>query len=198
MTTSRRYVSPKRAAKAEATRRAILEAFRDQLFEPDRETLSPTDAATAAGCSVRTVHGYFPDKESRIAGLAALLEEELYAEPVPIPQTVEDLPDHYRRIHLSALKHPLATALVKSGGPEWDEVRARRRADRLNAVRTVAAGIGAPAAATEQATGVLLALAGAEVTMTMRDQFGVTPEMIPDAVAHVVTLITDDLRRQAE
>ena len=72
MTGTRSYVSPKRQAKAEATRHAILEAFREQLIEPGRDQLSPTDAAAAAGCSVRTVHGYFPTQESRILGLAEL------------------------------------------------------------------------------------------------------------------------------
>jgi len=52
----RRYVSPKREAQAAATRSAILDAFVEQLSDPGRNTLSPSEAAAQAGVSVRTVH----------------------------------------------------------------------------------------------------------------------------------------------
>ncbi len=198
MTTTRRYRSPTRAAQAEATRQAILDAFRDQLLEPGREALSPTDAASAAGCSVRTVHGYFPTKESRVVALAESLEHELWAEPVRPPETADDLPDHFRRIHEKALGDPLAAALIKHGGAEWEEVRARRRADRLEAVRRTIAEIGAPAAPTAQATAAILALAGAEVSLTMRDELGLDAGEIPDALAYAVGAIVSDLRRTAD
>jgi len=48
MTTARRYVSPKREAQAQATRTAILEAFAEQLSEPGRDTLSPSEASCPA------------------------------------------------------------------------------------------------------------------------------------------------------
>ncbi|MEM9562318.1 MAG: TetR/AcrR family transcriptional regulator [Actinomycetota bacterium] len=197
MTASRRYVSPKRAAQAEATRRAILEAFREQLIEPGRQSLSPTEAAASAGCSVRTVHGHFPTKESRVAALAELLEGELYVPPLTLPERPADLPDHYRRIHRSALESPLAAALMQAGGAEWQEIRSRRRADRLDAVRRVATGIGAPDAETERVTAILLALAGAEVTLSMRDQLGIDPDDIPEALAYAVELLLADLERSA-
>ena len=41
MSEPRRYVSPKRAAQAAATRSAILDAFVEQLSDPGRNTLSP-------------------------------------------------------------------------------------------------------------------------------------------------------------
>lgn len=196
MSTTRRYVSPKREAKAAATRRAILEAFRDQLMEPSRDSLSPTDAAAAVGCSVRTVHGHFPTGESRIEALAALLEEELYAERLALPTSADDLPDHYRTIHQAALDSPFTEALVSRSG-EWRQVRSRRRADRLDAVRRVVAAIGAPADRTEDATAVLLSLAGGEVTLLLRDQAGLAADRIPEALAHTVELIVADLRQAA-
>lgn len=196
MTTTRRYDSTKRQAKAEATRRAILDAFRAQILDPGQDGLSPTDAAAAAGCSVRTVHGYFPTPESRVEALAALLEDELYDEPVTLPTSPDDLPGHYRTIHRAALASPLTAALVSQPG-EWRQVRSRRRADRLAAVREVVADIGAPEEPTEQATAVLLTLAGGEVTMSMREQAQMDEARIPDAVAHTVELIVADLRRAA-
>lgn len=195
MTETRRYESPARAAKAEATRRAILQAFRDQLVEPGRDALSPTDAAKTARCSVRTVHGYFPTKESRVVALAELLETELWSEPVRPPQTADDLPEHFRRIHRKALGDPLAAALIRHGGVEWEEVRAQRRAERLGAVRRVIADIGAPAEPTEHATAAALALAGAEISLAMRDQLGVDADRAPDAVAYAIEAIVADLRR---
>ncbi|MEL6985149.1 MAG: hypothetical protein AAFO29_22140 [Actinomycetota bacterium] len=196
MSTTRRYVSPKREAKAAATRQAILEAFRDQMMEPGRDSLSPTDAAATVGCSVRTVHGHFPTGESRIEALAALLEEELYDEHLVLPANADDLADYYRTIHQVALDSPVTEALVSRPG-EWRQVRSRRRADRLEAVRQVVADIGAPAERTEEATAVLLSLAGGEVTLLLRDQGGLAPDRIPDALAHTVELIVADLRQAA-
>ena len=196
MSTTRRYVSPKREAKAAATRRAILEAFREQLMEPGRDSLSPTDAAATVGCSVRTVHGHFPTRESRVEALAALLEEELYAERLVLPTSADDLADHYRTIHQAALDSPFTEALVSRSG-EWRQVRSRRRVARLEAIRRVVAAIGAPPGRTEEATAVLLSLAGGEVTLLLRDQAGLAADRIPDALAHTVELIVADLRQVA-
>ena len=69
MTESRRYVSPKREAQAAATREAILQAFAEQLSQPDRTTLSPSEAAVRAGVSVRTVHLHFPNGDSQITAI---------------------------------------------------------------------------------------------------------------------------------
>lgn len=197
MTTTRRYISPKREAAAAATRRAILEAFRDQLLDPGRDSLSPTDAAAAAGCSVRTVHGHFPTGESRVEALAVLLEEELYGRDVPLPTSADGLADHYRTIHRAALDSPLTEALVSRSG-EWRQVRSQRRAERLAALRRVVTAIGAPVGPTEDALAVLLTLAGGEVTMIMRDQAGLDETRIPDAVAHTVELIVANLQEVAQ
>lgn len=196
MSASRTYNSPAREAKAAATRHAILEAFRDQLLEPGRDSLSPKEAAEVAGCSVRTVHGHFPTGESRVEALAELLDTEFYTDGPPLPTSADDLTEHYRTIHRAALASPLAEALVTQPG-EFRRVRSHRRADRLKAVRRVVAGIGAPAAPTDNATAVLLALAGAEVAIHMRDEAGLDAAHIPDAIADTVELIVADLRRTA-
>ncbi len=194
---TRRYNSPKREAEAEATRRRILDAFRHQLVTEGRDTLSPTDAAKRAGCSVRTVHGHFPSQESRIEALARNLDAEIYAEPPIPPETADDLGDHYRLIHQAALGSELSAALLSQVGSEWREIRALRRAARLDAVRTVVEGLGAPKEATEKALAVLLALAGGEVAIAMRDQSGLDADKVPDAIAHTVELVVADLRRAA-
>lgn len=197
MSPSRSYDSSKRKAKAEATRLAILEAFRDQLLEPGRDSLSPTDAAAQAGCSVRTVHSYFPTTESRVQALAEWLEDQFYTEPVPVPARVDDLGDHYRRIHRSAQTSPLAVALATQAGKEWQEVRRARRSERLQAVRDCVAAVGAPDAVTARTTAMLLALAGAEITTIMRDQFEIDDDVALDAITHTVDLIVADLEQAA-
>lgn len=194
MTSTRRYVSPVRDAKAAETKDRIVDAFLDQLVVEGRETLSPKDAAEHAGCSVRTVHSHFPTTESRIAALAERLEHDLYADSLTLPSDVDDLPEHYRRVHRVALDSPITAALLSNPSREWQEIRAARRADRLAAVRDTVESIGAPKRETEDALGVLLALAGGEVSLAMRDQLGVPEARIPDAIAHVVELITSDLR----
>ena len=66
MTSVRSYVSPKRTAQAATTRTAILEAFAEQLSEPGRDKLSPSEAAIRAGVSLRTVHFHFPNEGTQI------------------------------------------------------------------------------------------------------------------------------------
>lgn len=192
MTGTRRYVSPQREARAAATRQRILEAFRDQLIA-GHDTLSPSEAAAAAGCSVRTVHGYFPSRESRIEALAEWLDAQLYEEPVPNPTSIDDLPDHFRRIHRSALGLPLASALLAQRGSEWAEVRARRRGARLDAVRQVVADVGAPTAVTDETAAVLVELAGGEVSIGMRERSGLADDRICDAIARTVEVLVADL-----
>lgn len=196
MTDTRRYVSPQREAQAAATRQRILEAFRDQLIA-GHDALSPSEAAEAAGCSVRTVHGYFPSRESRVEALAEWLDSQLYGESVPYPATVDDLPDHFRRIHQIALGSPLAAALLAQRGSEWAAVRDRRRAARLDAIREVAESVGAPPAITEEVAAVLVELASGEVSIGMRERSGLPDDRICDAIARTVEVLVTDLRARS-
>ncbi|MEO1060372.1 MAG: hypothetical protein AAFZ07_03060 [Actinomycetota bacterium] len=198
MTSTRRYVSPLREAQARATRDAIVDAFIEQLQEPGRTQLSPTDAAASAGCSVRTVHSHFPTTESRISAIAEALEGMLFPDGLTLPETADDLPEHYRLIHARAIRGEVSTNLLNQTSEAWRAVRAERRADRLDAVRRCVEGIGAPREATDDATAMLLVLAGGEISVTMRDQFDVDIERIPDIVADTVTGILDRLRSAAE
>jgi hypothetical protein len=79
----------------------------------------------------------------------------------------------------------------------WKEVRQRRRAARLEAVRRAVAAIGAPKQATEDATAMLLSLSGADVSWPMHDTYGLPLGRIPDVIANTVQLIVDQLKSQA-
>ncbi len=194
MSTARKYVSPKREAQAQATRTAILEAFAEQLSEPGRTTLSPSEAAARAGVSLRTVHVHFPNETSQITALGEWFENAIFPDGVELASGPDDLPRYYRDIHKMAIKHPISRALTSAKGI-WRDVRASRRAARLDAIRKAVKAIGAPKRVTEDATAVLLSLSGGDASWTLVDQ-GLPPERVPDAIARTVELVVDDLREQ--
>jgi hypothetical protein len=197
MTDVRRYVSPKREAQAAATREAILAAFAEQLSEPDRHTLSPSEAAVRAGVSVRTVHLNFPNADSQIVAIGEWFDRRFHPEGVQLAAGPDDLARYFRDIHANALKTPLTRALATSPSIVWKEVRERRRAVRLEAIRRAVAAIGAPRRATEDATAMLLSLSGADASWPMHDIYGLPLDRIPGAIANTVQLIVDQLRSQA-
>jgi AcrR family transcriptional regulator len=197
MTEGRRYVSPRRQAQAAATRDAILEAFVEQLLEPGRHTLSPSDAARRAGVSLRTVHAYFPNYESQIVALGAWFDREFHPDGVVVAQGPDDLGRYFRHIHTNALATPLSRVLATSSVGLWKEVRLQRRAERIDAIRRAVAQIGAPTRATEDATAMLLRLEGADASWPMHDLYGLPLDRIPDVIANTVELIVEQLRSQA-
>jgi AcrR family transcriptional regulator len=196
VTASRRYVSPKREAQAAATREAILQAFAEQLSSPDRTTLSPSEAARRAGVSVRTVHMHFPTADDQSIALAEWFDRHFYPKGIQVAQGPDDLTRYFREVHEGAVKWPLTRALTTARSPVWREVRQRRRAERLDAIRRSVAAIGAPRRVTEEATATLLSMSGADFTWTMRD-YGLPLDQIPDAIARTVQLIVDDLQMAA-
>ena len=196
-TEARRYVSNKRQTQAVATRLAILEAFAEQLSEPGRDSLSPTEAASRAGVSLRTVHVYFPNADSQIVALGEWYDQRFYPEGIAVPSGPDDLARYFKEIHTLALVSPLSRALATSSGKVWKEVRQRRRAKRLDAIRRSIRAIGAPAGPTRDATAMLLALSGADAAWPMHDLYGLPLERIPDVIVNTVQLIVDQLKSQA-
>lgn len=192
MTATRRYESPKRAAQALATRKAILEAFAEQLSEPGADRLSPSKAARRAGVSLRTVHVHFPNEASQVAALGDWFDQVLYPEGVVLAAGPDDLVRYYRDIHRMALRHPEVRALA-SGQGVWRQVRQIRRVHRLEAIRRAVAAIGAPLGETEDATAMLLGLSGSDASWTLHDH-GLPIERIPDVIADTVGLIVERLR----
>ena len=194
---TRRYVSPVRQAQALATREAILTAFAEQLADPARDKLSPSEAALRAGVSLRTVHTHFPNEESQVIALGEWLDAKFYPEGVTLASGPDDLARYFRDIHAMALKSPLTRAIAMSRGAAWREVRRLRRAARLDAIRRAVKAIGAPKKATEDATAMLLSLSGADASWPMHDLHGLPLARIPDVIANTVDLIVTQLKAQA-
>lgn len=197
MTSTRRYVSPKREAQAAATREAILSAFAEQLSEPGRDKLSPSEAALRAGVSLRTIHFHFPNEESQVLALGDWFDRAFYPQGVVLASGPDDLPRYFRDIHAMALQHPLTRAIAASRSGVWKEVRHHRRVKRLEAIRKATKQIGAPARATADATAMLLGLSGADASWSLHDH-GLALDRIPDVIANTVSLIVDQLREQAK
>jgi AcrR family transcriptional regulator len=193
---TRSYDAPKRQAQAAATREAILKAFAEQLSEKGRDTLSPSEAAKSAGVSLRTVHVHFPNHESQLAGLAEYFDARLYPAGVVLAAGPDDLPRYFRDIHTLALKNRLSWVLATN--PKLSgELRQKRRAERLDAVRRAVAAIGAPARETEDATAMLLSLSGADASWPLHNLYGLPLKRIPDVIATTVEMIVDRLRSRA-
>ena len=192
MSATRSYVSPKREAQVAATRGAILEAFAEQLSEPGRDRLSPSEAAARACVSLRTVHVHFPNEASQIAALGEWFDNVLYPQGVVLASGPDDLPRYFHDIHEMALKHPFSRALLTDKAL-WREIRQRRRVKRLDAIRNAVAAIGAPPDATADATAMLLSLSGADASWPLHDH-GLPLERIPGVIANTVELIVNQLR----
>jgi AcrR family transcriptional regulator len=196
MTATRPYHSPARQARRQHTTQAIVEAFIAQLGDPGRATLSPAAAARAAGVSIRTVHHYFPNADAQLTAVAAEVEARLFPHPPPLPRTPAELPDLVTAVYRFAEGQlPLLRALIRSSlGPE---VRARRRAERLEAIRNVLEGIGADQAETRNAVAVVSLLASADAAIVLADQYGLTMEDAGRACAQTTRVIIDNLTTAA-
>lgn len=197
MTGTRAYVSQKRLAQAAATRAAIVEAFVEQLSEPGRASLSPAEAARRVGVSVRTIHLHFPNLDSQIKAVGEWCDQQLFSAGVQVAQGPEDLPRYFRDIHAMALASPYTRALSLTL-LKWPEIRRRRRAVRLDAIRRAVAAIGAPAQATRDATAMLLSLSGLDASWPMHELYGLPLKRIPNVIANTVTLIVEQLQTQAQ
>jgi AcrR family transcriptional regulator len=198
MTSTRRYVSPKREAQAAATREAILSAFVEQLSESGRDRLSPSEAAVSAGVSLRTVYVHFPNEESQILALGDWFDRALYPDGVVVASGPDDLPRYFRDIHAMALQHPITRSFLTAASRTgvWKEVRQRRRVKRLDAIREAVKAIGAPRQPTADATAMLLSLSGADAAFPLHDH-GLPLARIPDVIANTVALIVGQLRDRA-
>ena len=196
MTATRPYHSPARQARSQHTKQVIVEAFIAQLGDSGQATLSPAAAARAAGVSIRTVHHYFPDADAQLAAVADEVEARLYPHPPPLPRTPAELPDLVTAVYRGAEGQlPLLRALVRSS--LGAQVRARRRAGRLKAIRNVLEGIGACQAETRHAVAVVSLLASADAGTVLADQYGLTLEQAGRACAETTRAIIDSLTAQA-
>ncbi|HEX4301818.1 MAG TPA: TetR/AcrR family transcriptional regulator [Rhizomicrobium sp.] len=173
-----------------------MKAFAEQLSQKGRDTLSPSEAAKTAGVSLRTVHVHFPNYESQIAGLAGYFDARLYPAGVVLAAGPDDLPRYFRDIHTMALRNKLSWVLATNSKLSG-ELRRKRRAERLEAIRRAVAAIGAPARESEDATAMLLSLSGADASWPLHTLHGLPLKRIPGVIATTVEMIVERLYRLA-
>jgi hypothetical protein len=147
--------------------------------------------------SVRTVHLYFPNHDSQVIAIGEWFDRHFYPGGVEVASGPDDLARYFRDIHANALAFPLSRALATSPSRVWQEVRQQRRTERLDAIRRAVASIGAPERDTEDATAMLLSLAGADASWPLHDVYGLPVERVPDVMANTVQLIVDQLQAKA-
>ena len=142
------------------------------------------------------MHHYFPDADAQLTAVADEVEARLYPDPPPLPRTPAELPDLVTAVYRFAEGQlPLLRALVRSS--LGAQVRARRRAERLTAIRNVLEGIGAGQAETRNAVAVVSLLASADAGTVLADQYGLTLEQAGHACAQTTRSIIDSLTAQA-
>jgi hypothetical protein len=146
---------------------------------------------------VRTVHLYFPNHDSQVVAIGEWFDRHFYPGGVEVASGPDDLARYFRDIHANALAFPLSRALAMSPSRVWQEVRQQRRTRRLDAIRAAVASVGAPERDTEDATAMLLSLAGADASWPLHDRYGLAIERIPDVMANTVQLIVDQLKAKA-
>ena len=197
MNETRRYFSPKRQANAAATLSAISDAFVEQLSEHGRDKSSPSQAASRAGVSVRTVHLYFPELDSQVLALGEWFDHHLYPNGVAVALDADDLPRYFREDPRQRIGQPTEPGTCDeqepglAGGLPTTPKEATRRDPRGGESSR------APPEATEDATAMLLRLSGADASWPLHDLYGLPLDRIPDVIANIVELIVGQLRTQA-
>lgn len=190
---TRSYNNASRAAKAEASRSAILAAFAEQLGRPGATDVSVPEAAAAAGVSVRTVYHHFPDQHARSSALAEWVEQQFATLELPPLRTAADLADLTRALYARAAANTtLLRAQVAAGFAL--PVRLQRLAARRARIAEVLAAIGAPADLTRRATAVVMTLMSAEAGLPLVDVHGLSFDDAGTAAAEAVAAVVAALR----
>lgn len=191
----RPYHSPARQAAAAATRRALVEALASQLGRPGQTDFVMTEAAAAAGVSLRTAHLHLPDKRARVEAVAAWVEEAL-GEPVADPVSAAELPAFVRQAYARAARDLRLTRAIYTVGI-GNEVRLARLAKRRAHIRRLLAEIGAPPADTRRAAAVICLLASSEAGIPLLDIHGLTISEAARAASDAVHAILEQLEARA-
>ncbi len=190
---TRGYESPKRQAQAERTRSRIVDAFVEQLADPDQGTLSPKLAAKAAGVSVRTVHHYFPDRESQIAAVAEWADTQFFPGGVELPEHAGQVPAFIEQLQSVAVSQlDLCRIFIRTEGIKG-QIRTRRRTARLAAIADAIAPLKADEQRKAEVVAVLGTLAGGDIAIGLIDRGALPADRVPTALREAARALIDDL-----
>jgi AcrR family transcriptional regulator len=193
MNKTRRYHSPLRAARAEATRTAILDAAADWMQRKPHEALTLEAVARVAGIERRTVFRHFATKEVLLAACWARINEKVAPQTLPtsLPELLAAPPATFARFDEE--EGVIRASLHSGAGREMRLARAdERRTAFRDALREVTRH--APPAQRRKLECVTHALYSAAAWEAMRDYAGATGAEAGAAVAWALTILTDAVR----
>jgi AcrR family transcriptional regulator len=184
-----------REQQAEAARTRILAAVAELLERDDVEELTVPQVAEVSGVSLRTVYRYYPSREELLQAAGRFIGAELLAQGYP--ESLDDVADSFEPACSNFDRHPgLVRALSMTALGR--EARARRRRERLQAIRTaLEEEVGAlPEQELRQAEAVLAYLHNMLAYTTLREESGLDGEEIGQALGWAIRTLVADLRRQ--
>jgi AcrR family transcriptional regulator len=182
-----------RNRQAAATREEILEVAMNMLSTGARDGFSHESIAKAAGMGARTVYRHFPDRAELLQALWLRLRDSTHTK---FPAREEDVVSFVRLVfhafdeHESVVRAVLSSAagieVRERGGVEGRRAFAHSLSDLL-------AGLGA----TERARviAVFVAIYSAPFWQLLRDRGGLTGPEAQEAVAWLIEVLLDTLRR---
>jgi AcrR family transcriptional regulator len=186
-TPRRRYHSPERRARAEATRRRILEAAERLFAESGYGAVTMEAIARSADVSVATVYLNFPN---RVAIVGALAEEVTAAPDLNVELAVREI-DPLAQLRLGAQilrrlnqRSWLIADILRSARGVDDglaQLWVKWQDDHLYAVRRAVEGLVArgalrPEVTAEEAADILYAIGGTEVYRALVRERGWSPQ----------------------
>ena len=175
----RRYQSPRRAAQARATRRAIVDAASAMFAEGGYMVTSFDAVARAAGVGRATVFAHFPTKA---ALLKAAYDVTLVGDddPIPLPQRPDSLAvqaESDPRRFLAGYA-AIVTGVARRVSPIYEAIRGAAHADP-------------DAAAVWQAVSAERRIGGGNIIAAVAGRGGLRPDADPDRAADLVFALVD-------
>ena len=181
---------------ARTTRARILAAVADLIERGEPEELTVPDVAAASGVSLRTIYRYYPTREQLLEAAGRWIGDELLRHAYP--RTLDEVAGLFESGCRDFGERPglvRAMALSRLGR----SVRAYRRRERLaaigDALRTEVGGLSEEEL--RRAEAVLAYLHNMLAFTTLREESGLAPGEVGEAVGWAIRTLVDDLRRRA-
>ena len=190
-TDGRIYDNSHRAAQAEQTREAILDAL-VRVMGRGFADLSMPAVARESGVSLRTVYRYFPTKRELLAQLNVRLDERIGYSLTPYPVDPEDLTDHVKR-YFRGLENMDDTSRAARSSSVGRAVRDTNVPDKFQAV---SAGLdpimqSLPADVRAHLFNIVTTLFSQYTLQLMKDDLGITGEEAAESVVWAIKTLVD-------
>lgn len=193
----RGYHSPLRERQARDTRDSILGAAADLIVDEGLEGFSMRAVADRASVSERTVYHHFPNRQALLDGFTAWVDEQLRERRLQIdPRDIEDLPGRIAAI-FRAFDDIGAPARAMARLSAADGMRSAEYRERTEAFRERLAELlePLPDEEAERCFALIRHIVSSTTWLTLRDEFGLSPDDTARAIAWALETLLEDLRR---